>query len=205
MENKLLDKFLIPFIAILSLIYAIQALGKEEENVLSNIKHYVAQNQKNYCLEAGNFTFYFVKKPMIKFSKVDQNDTHEEKVFFFPNVVLEGREVKSAIEQMSKGYDHYSIHALLTEKPLRGMQIIIRYDKRKIVLAYEEFESIDLRNGVIFTLYNKNLIQKLHAKKNKSVLVVASNITKSYPMQYQYISKNKLQNRLNERNILTCS
>jgi len=173
MKNRLLQQFLIPLLALISLIYAIQALGKKADNILSEVHYHQNGTKKRDYLEAGNFVLYFTKKPVVNLLKIDQKNTYEERTFFFPNVMLKGKKLKAEIERMSREYGNYTIHVILAKKPMLGIQISIRYDRHKIALAYEEFESIGLKNGVVFRLYNKEVIEKLRSNKNKPVLITA--------------------------------
>ncbi len=176
MENKLLQQFLIPLLALISLIYAIQALGKQPDNLLSEVFHQQRDPKGKDSLEVGNFSLYFTKKPRVNLLKIDQKNSYEEQTFFFPQVLLKGKELKAAIEKMSKESDHYMVHITLVKEPMPGMQMTIRYDRHKIALFYEECESIGLQNGIVFRLYNKEVIEKLRLHKNKPVLTVASTL-----------------------------
>jgi len=192
MENKLLQQFLIPLLALISLIYAIKALGKQSDNMLSEVHYHQNSAKKGNYLEASNFILYFTKKPMLNLLKTDQKNTYEEQIFFFPNVMLKGKELKAAIERISRKYDNYTIHVVLVKKPMHGIQISIRYDRHKITLAYEEFESIGLKNGVVFRLYNKEVVEKLRSNKNKPVLITASTGYKTWMVDCGCMSKNIL-------------
>ncbi len=155
MENKLLQQFLIPLLALISLIYAIQALGKQPDNLLSEVFHQQRDPKGKDSLEVGNFSLYFTKKPRVNLLKIDQKNSYEEQTFFFPQVLLKGKELEAATEKMSKESDHYMVHITLVKEPMPGMQMTIRYDRHKIALFYEECESIGLQNGIVFRLYNK--------------------------------------------------
>ena len=174
MKNRLLQQFLIPLIALISLIYAIKALGKQSDNTLSKIEHHQNGTQKEDYLEAGNFILYFTRKPIVNLLKIDQKNTHKEQTFFFPNVLLKGKKLQTTIDRMNRKYGNYTIRVALVKKPMDGIQISIRYDQHKIELTYEEFESISLKNGVVFRLYNKEVIEKLRSNKNKPMLITAS-------------------------------
>jgi len=189
MKNRLLQQFLIPLIALISLIYAIQALGKQSDNILSEVHYHQNGTKKGLYLETGNFILYFTKKPVVNLLKTDQKDAYEEQTFFFPNVMLKGKELEAAIEEMSREYGNCTIHVVLVKKPMPGVQISIRYDRNKIALAYEEFESISLKNGVEFRLYNKEVIEKLRSNKNKPVLITASTGYKPWTVAGGYMNK----------------
>ena len=192
MKNKLLQQFLIPLLALISLIYAIQALGRQPDNTLNEVHHHQNGAKEGHYLEAGNFVFYFTKKPVVNLLKIDKKNTYEEQIFFFPNVMLKEKELKDAIERMSREYGNYTIRVALVKKPMHGVQISIRYDRDKIALAYEEFESISLKSGVVFRLYNKEVIKKLRSNKNKPTLITASVGYKPWKVDGGYMSEDIL-------------
>ncbi len=175
MENKLLQKFLIPLLAVISIIYAVKTLGKESGILLSD----VCQQQSdlkvkdNCSLEIGNFSFFFTQKPKINLLKVNQKDDYEERIFFFPQVELKNK-LKGIVEKLNKKYKQYNVYIAMVNRPKCGVQLTIRYDRNKIDLACEECESINLQNGVTFRLYNKEVIDKIRLNKEKPVLTVAS-------------------------------
>jgi len=177
MENKLLQQFLLPLLALISLLYAIKALGKQSETFLDSICHQQYDSKKECCLEVGNFTLYFNKKPIVNLLKTDRKNNYEEQIFFFPQVLTKGKELKTTIEKMNKKYAHYEVAITLVKKPMPGVQIKICYDRNKISCAYEEYESIYSQNGVIFRLYNKEVIEKLQSNKDKPVITVAATTT----------------------------
>ncbi len=189
MKNGLLQQFLIPLLALISLIYAIKALGRQPDNTLSEIYYHQNGAKEGHYLEAGNLILYFTKKPVVNLLKTDQKNTYEERTFFFPQVMLKRKELKTEIERMNREYGNYTIHVVLVKKPMNGVQISVRYDRHKIALAYEEFESIGLKNCVIFRLYNKEVIKKLRSNKNKPVLITASAGYKSWTVGCECMGK----------------
>lgn len=172
MENKLLQQFLIPLLAVISLIYAVKTLGKQPVILLNE----VCQGQcdlKEDSLEIGNFSFYFTEKPTINLLKISQKDDYEEQTFFFPQAELKEKKLKTIIEKLNKEYSQYNIYISMVNRPNCGVQVIVRYNSDNINLAYEECESINLKNGVMFRLYNKKIIEKVRLQKDKPVLTIA--------------------------------
>ncbi|HEX4069400.1 MAG TPA: N-acetylmuramoyl-L-alanine amidase, partial [Candidatus Babeliales bacterium] len=74
------------------------------------------------------------------------------------------------IQRLRDHNDGYTITITEVMQPAKGILIAFSFDNKKIALSYELFDSINLQKGIVFRLYNKELLQQLEQKNNQPVL-----------------------------------
>ncbi len=169
------ERFFIPLLVGITLLYAVQSLGKGQQTKLklNKVYHHITDQARH--IELGNIAFYFKQEPMVHLlhsKKIDANE--EEQVFFFPHAFIHSRECKQMINRINSGEYDYYLHIEIATEPMSGIKLVIRYDPNKIALEYESFESIGLQKGVVFRLYNKLMLDYLHKQVNQPILRTSS-------------------------------
>src|SRR5437868_1581189 len=156
--SKIVEWFLLPLFFIMSIIYAFNSFGNSIE--LKKLFHH-ATSDDSY-LERGNVSLYFSQDPRMK--KIDVQS------FFFP-CVINGDECDTMIKRINNYQGSYSISIEKTTTPDAGIVISFNCDPKTISLSYEEFDSIGLQKGVVFHLYNKQVIDALQHRNNQQPLL----------------------------------
>ncbi len=169
--NRVIEKFFLPLFVIISLLYAFQSLGEQQSVQLKKVYHHRSGQLKH--LELGNLVFYFTPRSQPKVNVLQTNridSTHEERVFFFPYADVSGRECKHMINRINKEDQAYAIFIESVDQPIKGIRVSIRYNMNDIALAYELFESIGMQTGIVFRIYNKNILERLRGQMQLPVL-----------------------------------
>jgi N-acetylmuramoyl-L-alanine amidase len=156
--SKIVEWFLLPLFFILSIVYAFNSFGNSIE--LKRLFHH-ATSDDSY-LERGNVSLYFSQDPRMK--KIDMQS------FFFP-CVINSNECDTMIQRINNYQGSYSISIEKTTTPDVGIIISFHCDPKAITLSYEEFDSIRLQKGVVFHLYNKQVIDALQHRNNQQPLL----------------------------------
>ncbi|HLW73186.1 MAG TPA: N-acetylmuramoyl-L-alanine amidase, partial [Candidatus Babeliales bacterium] len=64
----------------------------------------------------------------------------------------------------------YNITMTQVVKPTKGILLAFNVDPHKFSVSYEQFDSIGLQKGIVFRLYNKELLKRLEQANNQPVL-----------------------------------
>lgn len=118
-------------------------------------------------LELGNLVFYFENKPIVNFvpdrEKSDNtsgiSSGMASKVFIFPYSQIKDEKLVSKINN-DTGLG-YKLKIERVTSPVKGVKITFLYDLSAVAFDYKFFDSIGNHKGVVFSFYNKNLIEKL--------------------------------------------
>ncbi|HSW73915.1 MAG TPA: N-acetylmuramoyl-L-alanine amidase, partial [Candidatus Limnocylindria bacterium] len=122
-------------------------------------------------LELGQIVFYFADQPIIK--TLHSSGKKHELVYFFPDATLSPG--AHAAAQALQETPLYKVTLKEVERP-RGVKFIITFDTTKVMPPqYESFVAITRDKGLVFHLYNKELLHELELQHiNKALLQVAS-------------------------------
>jgi len=125
-------------------------------------------------LELGNVVFYFSEKPIVNF--VPERKSKEKKgkkVFIFPKAGLKSKICQNSVKQINtvSGVG-YSLKIEKVTLPIEGVKLSITYDPGSVKIDYKMFESVANKQGVIFSFYNKKLINKIKNKENNVLCIV---------------------------------
>ena len=163
-------------IRVLAMLYLIMYIPsvKPVQGQLSQLdKIFHHKSNSGPSVELGSVIFYFSKNPKVNsLSKRKTPSGQFIHTFFFPSVQVKNRSVKQMIDvfNATRGQGSpYRVSVAVVEKPNPGIRFVITYDENKVNVAYDTFESIGLKKGVIFRLYNKELLNKL--KKQSSPIM----------------------------------
>jgi len=156
--SKIIENFLIPLFIIISIVYACNSFGSPIE--LNKVYHHTTNN-KMY-LERAAVSLYFSQDPQM------QETTHSGSCsFFFPHVAINAQECHDMIKRINEYRNDYTVNITPINK---GIQLVFNFDVHKCAISYERFDSIGLQKGIVFRLYNKDILQQLEQAHNKAVL-----------------------------------
>lgn len=167
-----------------SLLNFFCAVASNQAHYLNKVFHHqVAVDTKNdktlLPIELGKVVFYFSKNPAVE--KIQKDSAVKEKnvAFFFPMAEVNSGECKSMIKRINSAQGpFYTIKLAIVNRPQKGVTLTIQYNEEKIAFSYASFESIGLQKGLVFTFYNKTLIQRLK-NTNDAILRTAFNEKKT--------------------------
>lgn len=178
MKYKMKQKLILVIFVIVS-VHTIQ--GAHQYNQLNKVfHHFVTINEEertNLPLELGKVVFYFSRDPIVneRTKKIDDKHAATKAVFFFPTIDVKSAECKQMIKRLNKIQSpSYTIKVVIVEKPEKGISLIITYNAERVDFSYSSFESIGLQKGIVFTFYNKALINQLK-NANSTILRTACN------------------------------
>lgn len=161
--NTMIGRFLVPLFVVMSMLYAFHSCRGESVK-LNKVYHHKAM-QSGY-LEIASLMFYFSQQPEV----CPVNDT----CFFFPNVVIDGKECEAMVQRINQENNGYTITIEPVMTPRKGVQVTFMTGDVPCTLMYASCDSIQLQKGIIFRLYNKNVVGTLQSHANAPILKTAS-------------------------------
>jgi len=125
-------------------------------------------------LELGSVVFYFSKKPIVNFVPERNSDAKNiKKVFIFPKATLKGNYCQTNVKKINDSYGvGYSLKIEPIKLPIEGVKLSITYDPTIVKIDYKTFESIGDQQGVIFSFYNKRVINRIKNKEYSVLCIV---------------------------------
>ncbi len=138
-------------------------------NQITKVFHHQAPSNE---LELGQVVLYFAKDPKVSTSLAHGDNRDELTLSFAHTQVTDQAQAMLTRIIAQPVLDSYTI----SEKPGNKADasiIRISYDPHKVLCEYETFVAIDLQKGLIVRLYNKELLDKLNATKNRVLLRTA--------------------------------
>lgn len=140
--------------------------------VLKKLFHH--KGSKSFSsIELGNVALYFGQAPKVETSMTIQGDSVIQN-YFLPSVEVSSPECRDTIEKINKTNEGiYSIKVTLLNTPKKGINIAFTYPKQRVGMKYNRFESINLQKGLVFRLYNKELLEKMN-ERGKGIITTAS-------------------------------
>lgn len=147
-----------------------------QTNVLKRVYYHSAgKDDQAISIEKGNLIFYFEGDQRVDLLSIDKQADRESRTFFFPLVESKNKEVKQALHDLAAiANESYEIIIHEVEKPLKGIKLTIRFNPALIGMAYDAFDSVNLKKGIVFRFYDRSVIEHLR-KSGGSVLTVAHN------------------------------
>lgn len=151
-----------------------------EQNQLCKIFHHGLHKGNGQhgraVLEIGKIVFYFAKDPEIRLiSNEHLNDQRKQLIFLFPMISIKDNECRAMMDALrNDGNQWYNVALEQVQRPAPGLRFSILYDPRTIEMTYDTFDSIGLYKGVVFTFYNKMLLEKMKDKSQPLIHVVAN-------------------------------
>ena len=166
--SLIIERFLLPLFFVMSVLYVFNSFGQEQVE-LKKIFHHMTDDA--VYVEKGNVSFYFSRDPHVKdIKKIVKDGDVVQQSFFFPNAVITTHECEEMMNRINEYNGVYQVKIEKNVKPEKGITITFRFLSNKIVLSYDFFDSIGLQKGIVFHLYNKDLINQLQLKNNQPLL-----------------------------------
>ena len=165
--SKIVEHFLVPLFVVVSVLYAFNSFGNDGIQ-LNKVYHHTTHSPVH--LERANVSFYFSGDPQLQ--EINNKKAHDCRscTFLFPQAVINKGECEAMVKRLHDHSDCYTITLEEVTKPTKGIMVAFNFDQSKFSVSYERFDSIGLQKGVVFRLYNKELLQKLERANNQPVL-----------------------------------
>lgn len=165
--SKIVEHFLIPLFVVVSVLYAFNSFGSDGI-MLNKVYHHTTQSPVH--LEQANVSLYFSGNPQVQELKNKRAEDSQSATFFFPKAVISDGECEAMVKRLNDYHDCYNITMTQVVKPTKGILLAFNVDSHKFAVSYEQFDSIGLQKGIVFRLYNKDLLKQLEQANNQPVL-----------------------------------
>lgn len=151
-----------------------------EQNHLCKVFHHGLKKKQHISpdtsiLEKGKVVFYFSKDPQIRLVQDKNLNAHKKQMtFMFPMTEVKGKECMQMLQSLGfidNGF--YSVVIDPSKTVSDGLQLSITYDPEKVEMTYDTFDSIGLYKGLVFTFYDKLLLEKMK-KHGQSLIRMAA-------------------------------
>lgn len=118
---------------------------------------------ESQTLEVGSCVLYFDAVPEVVSHALTHSSVDKEvHTFFLPAVSLSGQDCKRMVARINKQTDTpYALSITQTDKPVKGMTISIEYLRDAYAIECKKFESIGRNKGLVFYIYNQDILRKL--------------------------------------------
>lgn len=161
---------------ILGLLFCTQSLFcssiNQSSNFVEKLFHHRVDNIAR-SIEIGSVVLYLQHKPQIT-SSSKMVGQEKQTTYFLPQVSVRPS-AKKSVEQLNQETGKlYKIVIQAVTVPNKGLQITFTYNPNNVGISYERFDSITLKKGVVFRLFNKKVISKMQT--SKPIIKVAANI-----------------------------
>lgn len=157
-----------------TILLAFSAWSYAQPVLITKLYHHKVPN-RDVSLEMGSVVLYLTHKPTISVTtKMDGPTKHT--IYFLPNVRMKS-DLKEIAQQMQQDADQpYRITITNVTGPQQGLQITFTYNPNNVGISYELFDSITLQKGVVFRLFNKNVISRIQASGKPIIQTAANNL-----------------------------
>jgi N-acetylmuramoyl-L-alanine amidase len=165
--SKIIEHFLLPLFVVVSVLYAFNSFGSDGI-ALNKVYHHTTQSPVH--LERASISLYFSGDPQLQEVRNKKALDTPSSTFFFPKAVISKGECQAMVERLNNYNDGYTITMQEVVKPSKGILLTFNVDPHKLAISYELFDSIGLQKGIVFRLYNKELLKKLEQANTQPVL-----------------------------------
>jgi len=165
--STIIERFLIPLFVVVSVLYAYNSFGSNGIE-MNKVYHHTTDNPMH--LERAHLAFYFSCDPQVQEIKNKKSDICTPCAFFFPHAIIKRGECETMVKRVNEYNNGYTIAIEHVLKPVRGIQLVFNVDRDKFAISYERFDSIGLHKGIVFRLYDKNVLGRLEQVQQQPVL-----------------------------------
>ncbi len=166
--SKIVEHFLVPLFVVVSILYAFNSFGAD--NIELN-KVFLHTTNDAMHLERATLSLYFSHEVHVEETKIKRSaDSNSFYRFFIPNVVMTSHECEAMVNRVNSYSDDYRIAIKRVSTPSIGIEITITSSNNRLAVNYEKFDSIGLQKGLVFRLYNKDVLSQLERSNNQPVL-----------------------------------
>ena len=164
--SKIIENFLIPLFVVVSVLFAFNSLRAYDAVHLNKLYHHTTDSP--VYLEKATLSLYFSGDARVQEYKT--GCTEKSCAFFFPGVKINGGECESMVQQLHNYRGLYAITVQEVMQPSPGLLITFNCDPAYYAISYEHFDSIGLQKGIVFRIYNKELLNHLENNHHKPIL-----------------------------------
>lgn len=119
-------------------------------------------------MQFGTVVFYFEREPVV--NCVPNRVPCDQMIFFFPQTTC-SRDMHAALAKTFGSHEggFISLRCEHVKKPVEGMQLTVLCNDAKVVVDRMQVRSLQLKPGIMFNFYNKELLNTVK-NKTKSLL-----------------------------------
>lgn len=158
----------IEFMVLILFVQCLAAGTNRLLHVESDLAHKADANEMQF----GTVTLYFEREPVVN-SPVSKGSC-DQVVFFFPQTTCP-RDMQATLAKTfgsrSEG-DYISLRCEHVKKPIEGIQLTVLCNDAKVVIDRTQVRSFQLKPGIMFNFYNKELLNTVK-NKTKSLLYLS--------------------------------
>ena len=140
-----------------------------KKNMINKVLHHKSSMD---ALELGQVVMCFTQEPTVERVPKKIIDHSVEMVFFFPATKINGA-AHGMVKKLNADSKATSLYQVSVKETAQGTKLIITYDPKKVSIESDSFVNIDCLKGLVFRLYNKELLDSLQ-KSSGSLLRTAS-------------------------------
>lgn len=129
-----------------------------------------------HTMQLGKMTFYFERDPIVNY--MPSKEENDSMVFFFPQATI-SKDIHTSLMRAcstTQKDNCFAVHCEKVKKPIEGVRLVFSYDAGKVAIDKKSARSLQLEPGVVFSFYNKNLLDKIK-NQTKSILNVSYEVT----------------------------
>ena len=140
--------------------------------VLQAVEHTIPNKEASDQLEIGSLKLFFDDIPSVQ-AMPQRGGRSSRQTFFFPGVT-KGRILKDMESFLfNKKNDKYHVEIASVTAPTVGTQVTFRLEDPAIRITPSSFDTIEGRKGIIFRLFNNDLINRIY-RSEKTILHTAA-------------------------------
>lgn len=149
------------------------------QNQLCKIFHHdLSYGKKGYTkskpIELGKIVFYFTKNPEVRVLPERNVKDKKELSFLFPATEIKNKKCMAMLEKLNSYKNQfYSVKIEQVKKPFLGLNLSVVFDPQQIEITYDTFDSINLYKGLVFTFYDKKLLEQMNLETAPLIRMVS--------------------------------
>jgi len=125
-------------------------------------------------IEVAKLVFYFAKDPEVRLLSDKLVKGRKQLTFLIPSTQIKNKECINMLEMLRAQKNLlYTINLEPVAGPAEGLNLSILFDPDAIEVTYDTFDSISLYKGLVFTFYDKRLLEKMKDKSNPLIRMAA--------------------------------
>ncbi len=133
-------------------------------NQIEKVFFHPGGKNKGPSIDIGQLVFYFSKRQMVnQLSEKNVAGGKKERIYLMPGARVD----KSLIDRVGAiTVDGLLVRTQEVTQPTSGVQVQLIFDPQKIQIAQQEFDTIGLKKGIVFSFYNKQVLKRLENKQD---------------------------------------
>lgn len=130
-------------------------------------------------LELSKLVFYFTQEPVL-LPTSEKEGLQGKKIvtYLFPKTDISSEAQSMLYKCNNQSSPYYSCIVKMVQKPVQAVEVTIVYDPKHVVYQYDAFEAIGSQKAIVFTFFNKQLLDRLKDMKTSILQTAQANFHK---------------------------